>query len=305
MRIRELDEERDVDAIVTMLRAAQPNNVVSPESWLHRVRTVPERAHHACWVAEVAGAVVGYAFGFLDFFGSGRVMFCNITVAAAHRRKGVGDALYQRVLAHAVALGAESLVATFVENDAGVAFARARGFAESRAEADSALDPATIDALPPTDVDLRTVAEVDPHLVYDVDIAATRDLPLTEPIEEDMPYDEWVDHVLEHPLFSTEGSFVVMVDGIAAAVSLLIVDEESKRAAHMFTGTLRAYRGRGLGRAVKLASIAWARERGITKLVTSNDETNAAMLAINRRLGYVPSGRRVEYSKSLNRDDAR
>jgi RimJ/RimL family protein N-acetyltransferase len=86
---------------------------------------------------------------------------------------------------------------------------------------------------------------------------------------------------------------------VAAAVSLLIADEESGRGANMFTGTQRAYRGRGLGLAVKLASIAWAREHGITQIATRNDETNAPMLAINRRLGYVPGGRRVEWLKPL------
>ena len=30
-------------------------------------------------------------------------------------------------------------------------------------------------------------------------------------------------------------------------------------------------------------------------MVTTNDETNASMLAVNRRLGYAPAGRRVEY----------
>jgi RimJ/RimL family protein N-acetyltransferase len=63
----------------------------------------------------------------------------------------------------------------------------------------------------------------------------------------------------------------------------------------MFTATGREYRGRGLALAVKLASTRWAAENGITQLVTTNDETNAPMLAINRRLGYRPAGRRVEY----------
>jgi GNAT superfamily N-acetyltransferase len=301
MTIRRLDEERDPEPIVALLRDAQPNNVVSPGSWLHRVRTVPERARHACWVADDGGEVVGYAFGFLDFFGSGRAMFCNTTVRVDRRRRRIGSALYARVRTHAVELGAASAIASFVENAAGVAFAKAHGFVEVRAETDSMLDPATVDRLPPAEVDLRTVADVDPHLVYAVDMAATRDLPSTEPIVDDMPYDEWAAHVLEHPLFTADGSFVAVVDGVAAAVSLLIVDEESSRAAHMFTGTLREYRGRGLGMAVKLASIAWARERGISRLVTSNDERNAPMLAINRKLGYVPSGRRVEYSVERER----
>jgi RimJ/RimL family protein N-acetyltransferase len=137
------------------------------------------------------------------------------------------------------------------------------------------------------------VAHADLHAVYEVDMAATRDMPLTEQVP-DMTYEEWAEHVLEHPLFTREGSFVGLVDGRPAAVSLLIADGAG-RVASMMTGTLAAYRGRGLARAVKLASIAWAREHGVRALVTQNDERNAPMLALNRRLGYVPVGRRVEY----------
>ena len=46
---------------------------------------------------------------------------------------------------------------------------------------------------------------------------------------------------------------------------------------------------------MKRASLRWAAENGIRAVWTTNDETNAAMLAINRRLGYVSRMRRVEY----------
>jgi RimJ/RimL family protein N-acetyltransferase len=66
------------------------------------------------------------------------------------------------------------------------------------------------------------------------------------------------------------------------------VDLEGDRAGNGFTGTLRAYRGRGLARLAKLASIAWAAEQAIDSIVTENDETNAPMLAVNTSLGYRP-----------------
>jgi GNAT superfamily N-acetyltransferase len=143
------------------------------------------------------------------------------------------------------------------------------------------------------------VSAVDPRLVYAVDLEATLDMPQTEQIDH-IPYDEWEEHVLRDPTFTAEGSFVVLVDGVAAAVSLLLTNVESGRANTMFTGTLRAYRGRGLALAVKLASIRWAAANGITMMATNNDETNAPMLAINRRLGYVPGGRRVEWLKQMS-----
>ena len=79
-----------------------------------------------------------------------------------------------------------------------------------------------------------------------------------------------------------------MIDGRLAAISLLLANFQWARAVNMFTGTSREHRGRGLARAVKIASTRWAADNGITQLVTTNDETNASMLAINRRLGYAP-----------------
>ena len=54
------------------------------------------------------------------------------------------------------------------------------------------------------------------------------------------------------------------------------------------TAVLRAYRGRGIARELKHATIAWAIENGLTALETGNDEANAPMRAVNARLGYEP-----------------
>jgi RimJ/RimL family protein N-acetyltransferase len=50
---------------------------------------------------------------------------------------------------------------------------------------------------------------------------------------------------------------------------------------------------------VKLAQLGWAAENGIERIVTDNDERNAPMLAINRRLGYEPFTERRGYLKEL------
>jgi RimJ/RimL family protein N-acetyltransferase len=63
---------------------------------------------------------------------------------------------------------------------------------------------------------------------------------------------------------------------------------------------MRAHRGRGLALAVKLASIEGAARNGITQLATRNDEENEPMLAVNRRLGYRPAARRVEYARECS-----
>jgi GNAT superfamily N-acetyltransferase len=58
------------------------------------------------------------------------------------------------------------------------------------------------------------------------------------------------------------------------------------RAYHDMTAVLRAWRGRGVGRALKQAAIAWARREGLESLETGNEERNAPMRALNASLGY-------------------
>ncbi len=296
--IREIDVERDASDLVELARETSPTLVVNVASFIHRMRTVPERSRAKAWVAEIDGRVVARADCFLSLFDtSSRIAGLFVAVREEQRGRGIGSALYETALAHARSIGAEQLLVDFHANDSGVAFAAKRGFKEVRAETESALDPRCVQELPPEGVDLRPLSSVDPRDVYDVDIEATADMPSTEAFE-GMAYEEWEDHVLRHPLYSPEGSFLAFVDGEAAALSLLTTDAESGRAMNWMTGTRRAYRGRGLALAVKLASIHWAAENGITRMLTVNDATNAPMLAINRRLGYKPIGRRVELLKA-------
>jgi GNAT superfamily N-acetyltransferase len=278
--IREIDLERDASDLVELTRQTSPTAVINVASLIHRLRTVPERSKAKAWVAEVDGRVVGRVDCFLSLFETeSRIAGVPVAVREEHRGRGIGSALYEIGLTHARSIGAEQLLVSFHENAAGVAFARSRGFEQVRAETESSLDPRRVQGLPPEGVDLRPLTAADPRDAYNVDMEATADMPSTEPL----------------PLFTAAGSFLAFVDGEAAALSLLTADAESGRAMNWMTGTRRAYRGRGLAPAVKLASIHWAAANGITRLLTFNDATNAPMLAVNRRLGYGTMGRRVEY----------
>lgn len=48
----------------------------------------------------------------------------------------------------------------------------------------------------------------------------------------------------------------------------------------------RAYRGRGIARALKLVALAYAHGRGITHLATRNDPRNEAIVRLNCSLGF-------------------
>jgi GNAT superfamily N-acetyltransferase len=298
--IREIDIERDASDLVELVRETSPTAVINIPSLIHRLRTVPERSRTRTWIAETDGRVIGRVDCFLSLFETeSRIAGLNVAVRAEQRRHGIGSALYELGVGHAHTIGAEQLLAGFHESPEGVAFAERRDFKLVRSDTEFSLDPRRVQESPPEGVDLRPLTAVDPRDAYDVDMEATADMPSTEQFE-GMAYEEWEDHVLRHPLYCAPGSFLAYLDGEPAAISLLTADPESGRAMSWMTGTRRAYRGRGLALAVKLASIQWAAANGITRMLTYNDATNAPMLAVNARLAYEPLGRRLEYLKTAS-----
>ena len=295
MQIRELDPEPDAEQVVELLAATVSTIVTSREEWLHRLQTMPDRARLLSLVAELEGRIVALGGAGLVFFGGGGENgFVNVRVHPDYRRRGVGNELYRPLCEHVVELGVLRATSMFDESPESVAFAHKRGWVEERAETLSTLDPRTVSDPPPSDVELVPVAQLDTRELHRIDEEATRDMPSLVQVEE-IPYDEWLGFVWDNPLFTREGSYGALVDGKVAAISFLTANLDHGRAFNMFTATAREYRGRGLALAVKLASTRWAAEHGITQIVTTNDETNAPMLAVNRKLGYRPAGRRVEY----------
>ncbi len=72
------------------------------------------------------------------------------------------------------------------------------------------------------------------------------------------------------------------------------MNRELAAATNEMTGTLADYRGRGLARLAKIATIRWAAEHGIREIATENDAENAAMWGLNQSLGY-----RLRYRRSI------
>jgi GNAT superfamily N-acetyltransferase len=297
MQIRELDLDRDGDAVIRLALEASPLLLLNLAQWRHAHSAVPERAKRRDWVAELDGAVVGRVVASRGYFADGNDGFVQVEVGSDSRRQGIGDALYRRGLEYLATLGVDRVLSMFDENDDGVAFAEARGFTLSRAESWSVVDPRTVTEVPDGDVVLVPADELDPHELHRLDEEATHDMPSTTDVTT-IPYEDWLRFVWENPFFSKRGSFGAIADGRLGALTFLLADTATGRGTTMFTATARSARGRGLGLAVKLASVRWAAENGITQLSTTNDETNAPMLAINRRLGYRPARRRVEYVRA-------
>jgi aminoglycoside 6'-N-acetyltransferase I len=58
-------------------------------------------------------------------------------------------------------------------------------------------------------------------------------------------------------------------------------------------------RGQGVGRALVFAAEAWARSRGCREMASDAELANTASQAAHQRLGYVETGRVVQFCKPL------
>ncbi len=297
----QIREARDSDAaaVTRLVAEANPNMVITPESWLHRRRTAPERARVLHLVAEVDGEVVARVQAGLNAHTTtAGAAYGGVVVDPSHRRRGIGGLLLERLERHLGDLEATTWTTMIFENEDGVAFARARGFRDERAAVASAVDPRTVELPLPPGVEVAPASELGPEVVFQIDSAGAPDEPLPNP-PAPMPFDEWRAELWDEPSFSRDGSFVALADDVPAAIALLYVAPELGHAVNAFTATIPQHRGRGLALAAKIATMRWAAANGIGRVSTANDDTNAPMLAINARLGYQPIGRLLTMRRDL------
>ncbi|MGE5676076.1 MAG: GNAT family N-acetyltransferase, partial [Mycobacterium leprae] len=105
-----------------------------------------------------------------------------------------------------------------------------------------------------------------------------------------MPFEDWYNFVSGADWFRPEACLYAM-DGdrmVGMAAMSLRKDGDTPYLYHNMTGVLQEYRGRGIALALKVLGLQVARKLGAVYLKTDNDERNAPMLAINRKMGFRP-----------------
>lgn len=287
----ELDEQRGLDVY----------NAVWPED---RIGLEEERSYRAGQLenidllARLDGAVGGHAIGSIqpqlpDFVAA------FVSVLPGYRRRGAGTALYAAISTWARERGLDTIQAIVADDDSqSLAFARRRGFVEESHEKGVSLDltriqPPAIE--PPEGVEIVTWAER-PELargMYEVVLEATPDIPGGED-ELVEPFEAWLAHDMEGPGDRPDATFVAVVgDDVIGYAKFSLSVAQSTTAHHDLTGVKRAWRGRGVARALKATQIAWAKANGYEELRTRNDERNAPIRHLNEEFGYRPTVGRI------------
>ncbi|MCB5179982.1 GNAT family N-acetyltransferase [Streptomyces antimicrobicus] len=297
----------DVESVVRVRRAALPYLLSTPAGVAFELAGANPAKRYRVLVAETAdGRIVGTAQVGLAYDSPepGR-SFVNAYVDPAGRGLGAGSGLLAAAEAYLAGEGAAEVFAWVLDEPAYRAFAERRGYRASRSAHFLRLDLAG-GALPPVPplpagVELRPASAfaADPRPLFEADAETTADEPGDVEVEFD-DYADWVRHTWNNPDLDKELTTVALVDGTVAAFTAALTDGAGRYASGM-TGTLRAFRGRGLAKLVKTASLHRARAAGYREAFTGNDTANAPMLAVNTWFGYEVCATEVRYAKEIGK----
>ena len=131
-------------------------------------------------------------------------------------------------------------------------------------------------------------------LLRDLRLRALRDAPLafgsTLAREQAYEAEKWERWAADAARGDRQAVFVVEP---AAGLANGVLDADEPDLAHLFAMWIAPQaRGTGAGRALVEAVVAWATERGATRLTTSVTEGNDAGAALYRATGFADTGRR-------------
>jgi GNAT superfamily N-acetyltransferase len=253
---------------------------------------------HVDYLARIDGAAAGSAVGVIFPQRVDRV-FTIVTVLAGQRRRGAGCVLYEAMSAWAAGRGLGELEVPVLDNDPqSLAFAQRRGFVEERREVGVVLHLAEItppEIGPPDGVEIVTWAER-PELaggMYEVALEALPDIPGFEDdgIE---PFGDWLAHDMQGSGDRPEATFVALAgEEVVGYAKFSLTGANPAIAYHDLSAVKRAWRGRGVARALKAAQINWALASGFTELRTLNEQRNEPIRRLNASFGYRPGIGRI------------
>lgn len=305
MQIRDFTPH-DYPAIVAIhssLNIAWPEQPRTPEAWADADRQRSPKSRYRRWVAIVDGSAVGFASSSQSPWSyPPQSFYINVEVLPAYQRRGIGAALYDQVLAEVQAFNPPSLRAdAFANLPEGFTFLQKRGFYEAFRETPVHLDVTVFDPSPYADLEpsleaegiqIKTLPQLacDPdrnQKLYDLYWETDRDVPTEGEGIPKPDFDAWLGWGLNDPTILQDAYFIAVLGGEYIGVRELGTYADSDALLGGLLGVRRAYRQRGIGLAMQLRGIAYAKAHGYRLLKTCTAIQNAPMQALFNKLGYA------------------
>ena len=296
----------DYPAIVSIhnsLNIIWPEKPRTSEGWAEADRNRNPKCKYQRWVAVKNGEAIGFgSYGQSSFDYHPQRFYVNVETHPEYQRQGIGTALYDQIMDGLQAFDPRVLRAdAFTNLPQGFAFMQKRGFYEAFRETPVHLDVAGFDPDPYADLEAKLRAqgvvikslrelESDPdrdHKLYDLYWEATEDLPSEDDGIEKQPFDEWVKWGLNDPTILHDAYFVALREDDYIGLRELGKDPDNDILQGGLLGVRRVERKHGIGLAMQLRGIAYAREHGYPVLKTCTAIQNAPMQALFNKLGYA------------------
>lgn len=298
-------EEHDYSALVRVSNACSPDYPTTLEQVRYNdARVGRSHFHLERYVGVGAGGeIVGHAaFGHEDWNYRPHKYWVEVCVHPRHRRRGVGTALWARVLAalHARDARITRFRVRGDQTDA-LQFFQRRGFVEVMRVWELRLAVATFDleCFQPslarvldsgvritTLANERTRDEGNLHRIYEAEQDISRDVPRPDEYTP-ISFSTFLDHVVSAPTALSDAVFLAVDNGQYVGLSALFKPAAGDWLVQGLTGVRASFRVRGLATALKVKTVAYARAAGVREVRTWNEVNNAPILAINEKFGFI------------------
>jgi len=229
--------------------------------------------------------------------------------------KGIGRALFDRALGDLKGHKARWIQGSARQNmPRSVRFLRDRGFTEVLRSWESHLHVQSFDRsripeyagrLKAEGITIITLAQLRAggeqwlEELYELHTTLLADVPATTPYTPPT-IESFVQHKIESPEALHDGYFIAVDSGRMVGESVLFRSLAQPESLYQgLTAVRRAYRGRGIAMALKLATIDYALQNDFQVIKTWNATVNERMLAINDRLGFVRQPAWIELELEL------
>jgi mycothiol synthase len=266
------------------------------------------------WVAIQKDEAVGAGYYTQSFwFDHPQKFMVWVGVHPGHQKCGIGSALYETIM-HGIQPFDPLALRSRATDDCpqSIRFLKKRGFQEVIRDIPSELNVQAFDLTHFTEledrfrgsgIEIKTLPELenDPernHKLYDLDWELSLSVPgdLAAGMGR-RGFDQYVAYAITGPSALPDGFCVAVKGDEFVGLSHILVSEKGVSLYQGLTGVKPRYRRMGIGLAMKIRGIAYARAHGYTLIMAENDAKNIPMLAMNERLGFVRKPNLITFEK--------